>query len=43
MGTLERETNRTYHINVDSLYSSIVAAWDNLSEDAVINSLMAFR
>uniref|UniRef100_A0A0K2VJZ3 Uncharacterized protein n=1 Tax=Lepeophtheirus salmonis TaxID=72036 RepID=A0A0K2VJZ3_LEPSM len=41
--TLERETNRTSQPNVDSPKSSIVDASDNLSEEFVINSCVAFK
>uniref|UniRef100_A0A0K2VAR5 Uncharacterized protein n=1 Tax=Lepeophtheirus salmonis TaxID=72036 RepID=A0A0K2VAR5_LEPSM len=42
LSNLERETNSTSHTNEDSLTSSIVALWDNLSDEFVINSCMTF-
>uniref|UniRef100_A0A0K2VB12 Uncharacterized protein n=1 Tax=Lepeophtheirus salmonis TaxID=72036 RepID=A0A0K2VB12_LEPSM len=41
-GTLERETNRTFHPNVNSLKAAIVKEWNNLSEKFIINSCIAF-
>ncbi|QQP39751.1 Uncharacterized protein FKW44_013563 [Caligus rogercresseyi] len=37
-GTLKKETNTTSHPNVDSLKTAIVAEWDILSEEFIINS-----
>uniref|UniRef100_A0A0K2TXZ6 Uncharacterized protein n=1 Tax=Lepeophtheirus salmonis TaxID=72036 RepID=A0A0K2TXZ6_LEPSM len=42
-GTLERETNRTSHLNVDSLKAAIVKEWNNLYEKFIINFSKDFR
>ncbi|QQP55087.1 Uncharacterized protein FKW44_008153 [Caligus rogercresseyi] len=42
-GFLERETNSTPHLNVDSLKASIIATWANISTDFIKKSCAAFR
>uniref|UniRef100_A0A0K2TK09 Tc1-like transposase DDE domain-containing protein n=1 Tax=Lepeophtheirus salmonis TaxID=72036 RepID=A0A0K2TK09_LEPSM len=43
LSTLEKETNWTFHPNVDSLKATIVKEWNNLSEKFITNWCKTFR
>ncbi|QQP51862.1 Uncharacterized protein FKW44_013333 [Caligus rogercresseyi] len=43
VGAIESKTNRTPHLNLDSLKATIIKEWDNYPEKHIINACKRFR